>query len=339
MLARVTIATSIAVALTACGGSATLPVTAADSFYGRLSAFEPVTRATHRGRTGSWMTKASSTQNLVYVSNGGGDNVLIYTYPSGSLAGKLGNLSDPAGLCADPSGNVWIVESGSSKLVKYAHAAKRSSGSRTLSGTRDLVGCAVDAATENLAVTNLGTESVAGAIWIFPKGSTKPQEFQLAQMQSFYFCAYDNQGNLFADGLDASGNFQLVELPAGSNSLQLVSVGGTIQFPGGVQWDGQYVAVGDQAVGGTRKSAILQIAVAGSQGSIQSTTRLSGSCDVLGFGIVNAGSRRRPVANVVVAPDDCQNDAKFYLYPAGGRATMTLAGFQYPVSAVYSPAV
>src|SRR6202034_3377504 len=64
----------------------------------------------------------------------------------------------------------------------------------------------------------------------------------------FYFCGYDDEGNLFVDGLSApgTGHFALAELPKGGSALKTITPNQYIGWPGGVQWDGKHVAIGDQ---------------------------------------------------------------------------------------------
>ncbi len=109
-----------------------------------------------------------------------------------------------------------------------------------------------------------------------------------------------------SNGLDAKYDFVFAELPAGGQNLQTIALAG-VAFPGGIQWDGTDLAVGDQ-----QSSAIDQISVSGSIGDdYAGTTPLDGSCDVEQFAIFNGK---------VFAPDVCAGDGNLYPYPAGGAA-------------------
>ncbi|MGA8574323.1 MAG: hypothetical protein WB609_01390 [Candidatus Cybelea sp.] len=286
----------------------------------------------NRRSTPSWMARGAMAQNLLYISNGGADNVYVYSYPAGSLVGKLGQLQDPVGLCVDRTGNVWIVNSASSTIVEYAHGSKKRKATLQDYGLQNLLGCAVDPLNGNLAVTELGSPSSAGNVWIYPNAKGSPKKFRDPQMQYVYFCGYDDRGNLFVDGLNSNYGFVFAERLAGSRSLRSISLNQSVGFPGGIQWDGTYVAIGDQFYQTQHKSAIYQVSVSGSTGTVQGTTLLSGACDVLQFDISSLGS----TGSSVVAPDDCRNNAAFYNYPAGGSPTKTLSGFQYPFGAAVS---
>ena len=87
-----------------------------------------------------------------------------------------------------------------------------------------------------------------------------------------YFDGYDNQGNLFVDGFNSSGYFELVELPNGSTKFQAITPSNTVEFPGSVQWDGTYLIVTDQAT-----NSMYQYTINGTKATLEGTVSLSGS--------------------------------------------------------------
>ena len=111
------------------------------------------------------------------------------------------------------------------------------------------IGCAIDPTTGNLAVTNFSSKSSAsGNIVIYKHAKGKPAEaYADANTPQFLLCGYDNKGNLFADGLTSASSFALDELPAGQNTIVSVALDKGVGNPGAVQWDGKFLAVGDQA--------------------------------------------------------------------------------------------
>jgi hypothetical protein len=281
----------------------------------------------HHDRRVSWMTPEAKKQSLLYLSDGGADEVRVYSYPGGKRAGALTQVQDPAGVCSDAAGDVWVVNSASFTIAEYAHGATKSEATLSDVGAGNPLGCSVDPTTGNLAVTNLGSAGIGGNLSIYTGAKGSAKKFQDSDLTYFYFCAYDDGGNLFVDGLNSSYGFVLAELPAGSGKLQAISLNGTIDFPGGVAWDGSYVAVGDQYYQGEHTSAIYQLSVSGSAGTVEGTTTLTGTCDVLQFAIAT---------KTVVAPDDCSSSAGYYNYPAGGSPTKTVSGLTYPVAATVS---
>ena len=279
------------------------------------------------GSAPSWMERDSTSQDLLYVTNGGAGAVRVFAYPSGKPAGTLTGLADPAGVCADAAGDVWIVESANSTLVQYAHGGKTQQATLQVSGAQNLLGCAVDPAGGDLAVADLGGPGGGGGVWIYSGAKGAPQNYKVSSMKAVDFCGYDDAGNLFVDGLDANAAFVFAELPKGSSAFRSIPLHRSVGFPGGVQWDGEHVAVGDRYYKGRHAAAIYRVTVTGSNGSVKGTTLLDGNCDALGF-VVNGSS--------VVVPDPCQNDVRFYHYPAGGGSTKKILGFQYPAAAAIS---
>jgi hypothetical protein len=100
----------------------------------------------------------------------------------------------------------------------------------------------------------------------------------------------------------------------------------TVAFPGGIEWDGKYLAVGDAG------TSIYQYSFSGSKATLKGTTSLTGAGTMGQFGI--SGS-------TVVTPNQffSSSGVLVFPYPAGGAATQTITnGVFYPFSAVVSPA-
>jgi DNA-binding beta-propeller fold protein YncE len=277
----------------------------------------------------SWMAADATNQDLFYISDRGTNEVYAYSYPQGTLEGALTDFRSPAGLCVDKAGDIWVSEQGSGKIKEYAHG-----GTKAIAVLDDPgevpVSCAVDPTTGNLAVANYyrRRESNQGSIAIFTGAKGKPT-FYMGPLGLYgYFCGYDDKGNLFVDGTShESGGFLFEELAKGSARLRNITLtGGTIYFPGQVQWDGKYVAVGDQTY--QRKpgaSAIFRTTGAG--GKIVGVTTLTGYGDVVEFWIER---------NTLVAPNYSARLALLYKYPAGGFPKRTVTGLRQPFGAVVS---
>jgi hypothetical protein len=257
-------------------------------------------------------------QDLLYVSDLGANAVYFYTYPTGKLMGKLTGFGSVAGLCADKAGDVFVVDEAGPVDV-YAHGG--SSPIRRLTTTGAPYGCAVDPNTGNLAVTNLSSV-LYGTIAIYAKAKGKPREYPDNAVDSTYFCGYDDNGNLFIDGWNRSAQFILLELPKGGRGFRTYMLTRTVEKPGGVQWDGKYVAIGDQGAG--------LIYRAGSTGKVAQTVTLKKGANVEQFWI--AGT-------TLIGPNaQSGGTVPFWRYPAGGSPTKTINGFLYPVGVTVSPA-
>jgi hypothetical protein len=103
--------------------------------------------AAHADRSKSWMLSEAKTDDLLYVTDAGKSNVLVFSYPQGKLVGTLaGSFSNPAGECVDAKGNVWITNpnyAGSGFIVEYAHGDSTSITTLQEPGASP-VGCSID---------------------------------------------------------------------------------------------------------------------------------------------------------------------------------------------------
>ena len=286
----------------------------------------------------SWMNPATSGENLLYISDQALNVVDVFTYPRGTTAGVLQQMHDPAGICSDKAGDVWIVNA-PNHVLKYAHGGKRPGSTIEDANALRFQACSVDPTTGDLAVTDAGRAGQDGSVVVYRGGKGMPHRLRSSALTEVFFCAYDDRGNLFVDGLDAGRTFHLVELPNGSQMLRTIKVDRSVGFPGAVAWDGKFLALGDRAYQGGHSPAIYQLAVSGSHGTVVGTSRLGSSCDLLGFTIPKLGSGRgNPQGTRVVAPDVCQNTVRFYNYPVSGSPTKNLGDIQYPFGAAVSAA-
>lgn len=267
-LSRFLVATTAVVgSLAGCNGASTLAPTmyGAHGKYALNGARRPsfaVTRegsvVRHPNHGASHMAKLPAGQKLLYVSDAGASDVQVYDYPQGGSVGTLTGFSFPQGECTDDKGNVYIVDSGSSQIFEFAHGG--TSPIAVFSDTNEFpASCAFDFHTGNLAVTNiLGTQSFnqfeIGSISVYPAGSSSPTIYTDPDNAREYFLAYDNNSNLFVDGVDSrTSAFRYAEMSPIGNFTEIKIKGAKITFPGGVQRVGSYFAVGDQegAVFGT----------------------------------------------------------------------------------------
>lgn len=326
--------------LAGCGGGAQSPLAPSGSFQQRGA--QPLSRLSRgvintaggfpslgipsagSNDARSWMsTEAAKTKDLLYVSNlnqdsSGGYTVNVYSYPQGALMGVLKkDFSAPDGICVDKNNDVWIVNNGFSYgLVEYKHGGK--SPIATLGRyAPSLIGCSVDLTTGDLAVTSYGTTdgSVLGSVSIYAHAKGAAKVYTDSEMTNMLWCGYDPKGNLYVDGL---GRSDFAELPKGQKKFKNITLtGGQIYYPGNVQWDGKYVAVGDQQYLGGSPAASAIYQTTGSGGKIVGVTPFAGYQDVVEFWIQG---------NAVIGPDGSpdSNKVRFYNYPAGGKPTKTL---------------
>jgi hypothetical protein len=264
------------------------------------------------------MTRGAARENLLYVSDIGTNSVDVYPYPTGKLVGKLTGFGSVAGLCADKSGDVFVVDEAGPVDV-YAHGGTSPIRKLTTSGAP--YGCAIDSTTGDLALTNLSSY-LYGTIAIYPKAMGRPKAYKDDSVDSTFFCGYDNDGNLFADGWDRSAKPILLELAKKGKSLGMFDLNPSDKNPGGVQWDGKYVAVGNKGGG-----VIYRI---GSTGKTAQTVTLKGGLNVEQFWLDGS---------TLIGPN-FQGDGTvtYWHYPAGGSPTRKITGFSEPFGATVSSA-
>ncbi len=257
----------------------------------------------------SWIAPDAKKKALLYVSSVLTDYVYVYSYGNQKLVGTLTGFKLPYGLCADAAGDVWIVDDGAQQIVEYEHGG--TSPIATLSDSGEYPeGCSVDPTTGDLAVTNFYSASGNGSVSIYAHASGEPTTYSDPSITNFRFCGYDDKGNLFADGANNSSEFAFAELRKGGSGLTNITLQQKIEWPGGVQWDGKYVAVGDTDAG-------IIYRTNGAGGKVKGSTTLGDSDYVNQFWIAG---------KTVVAPSQDGNaGVGIYAYPAGGAPSKTIS--------------
>lgn len=310
-------ALSIGVTLTAAGcGEAHSLISAPGNLVrttSSLAVTHPAQRKTMAAarQDSSLISSDATSQDLLYVSDV--RTVTVYSYPQGKYIGTLRHFYLATGMCVDNKGNVFVVDGGYYKIFEYAHGGTKRIATLQ-SPTKGPVGCSVDPTTGDLAVGSLGFGSAPTvAIWKNARG--KPKTYQDSAFHQFYFCSYNDRGNLFVDGLTApgSGHFGLAALPKGASQLKNIAVSQYISYPGGVEWDGKHVAVGDQ-----NRPVIYQLAIARGRGTVVGTTHMgSGARSVKQFWIQG---QTLIAPNTIPGHGGYGSKALLYHYPAGGKA-------------------
>ncbi len=272
-------------------------------------------------RSPSWVAPDAAAHNLLYVSDIGTGHVNIYSYPDGTLQGKLTGFKQPSGLCVDRSGDVFVTDLTAFKIYVFQRGAK--TPMRILKDPHEDPGdCSVDPTTGNLAVSNVSTPNTgAGSVVVYQHARGEGKKYRNPHMFLYYFCGYDDRGNLYVDGTD-DGNFALAVLPAGKQSFANIAVDRSIQFGGAVQWDGKNVAVGDYSA-----DRIFRFKIKGTSGTAVGKTTLLGSKFAIAFWL--QGSK-------VIGPNDESGNVMYWNYPAGGHHMKTIDGLVHPWGATIS---
>jgi hypothetical protein len=248
--------------LVACGGSQP-PIGAPGAM--------PQSRAiaTRAERVGSWMlpeakAASSSGSDLLYLA--GLNHMWILSYPQGRVEASFDTEAEPRGMCSDSSGDVF-VPTGGNEILEYAHGATQPTATLQEATDNYSWACSVDPLTGNLAVTNNTEESESeGNVAIFPGAQGAPTYYQDSSIWTYWFCGYDDQGNLFVDGDSA-----FAELPKGGTSFVNLSLSKDIDDSGQIQWDGKHITVASSCA-----ESIWRLSISGSKATVLGNTELGG---------------------------------------------------------------
>jgi hypothetical protein len=275
---------------------------------------------------------ASRKSKLLYVSAFNGNDVTVYDYASGKEMGMLTGFSSPTGQCVDAKGDVYIAN-GNGVVDEYAHGGKKAI--KTFATSGDAFGCSVDKAND-LAVTDfLGASYTAGSVTIFPKGSGQGTVYS-NPTDCYYIwnAGYDDDGNLVMIAENqGSEAVTFCAVLKGSKSLTTLSASGfTIYSPDSTMWDGKYLALGDQQIGGGLQSGIVEATLSGSTLTQHAQVVLSDGCDGDYTHVIQpfiVGRKNTPVNDrrsvaVAGANEFCSADFRLWHYPKGGSPFKTL---------------
>jgi hypothetical protein len=245
--------------------------------------------------------------DLTYASTDRG--VEWYKFPGARIQGAITGGNLPFGMCKDTSNNVYIAYGVA--VYEFPHASD--SYSKVWNSGKYLsFSCAVDPITSDLAVVNTKTTSQGpGNIAIYLPDSTTPTYYTISNIPAPAFAGYDNHGNLFVDGTNNDG-FGLAELPAGGSAFTAVAFKHKIGAPGGVEWDGSRLAIGD---GSDQASKIYRISVSNFTATVKDTVSLSTTKGLLQFDIFK---------KQVVVASQFPSSVSYYAYPKGGAARKSI---------------
>jgi hypothetical protein len=295
------------------GGSATAPgltqpaqVAAPSGFHFTALHGVPLERRDHAH---SWMDRAAKSMSLLYISDYNTDDVYVVSYPKGKLVGTLTGFDHPQGECVDASNDVWITNTNASEIVEYAHGGTNPIATLIDSGQYP-VGCSIDPTTGNLAATSIfSTKDGQGNVAIYASAAGNPTTYTAPLILYYYFCGYDNAGDLYVDGTVGGYHVpdEVAVLPKSESKFYDVALDQSMYFPGDIKWDGKYMAIGDQS-----DALIYQFDIKGSDGLEVGSTPLANSGDVVGYWIDG---------KTVIGADAADNDAAYWKYPKGGKPT------------------
>jgi len=278
---------------------------------------------------------AAKTRKLFFASTGG-YAVLVFSLPSMILKATLSGFAQPQGLCTDAKGDVWVANTGTNQMIELSHAGVVINTIDDAYGHP--VGCAVDPASGNLAVTNIYDFSGGGHILVYTSPSSPPKLLQNPAQYHNFFAAYGPKSTLWVSGLTSSGSKFILSKCNTSSCTTVNLTGGTLYFPGAVQRDTarhQWV-IFDQSCNNTTAACSYPVSSNGTLGSPTIYTNSSGGqvCDLVQAALTQNGT-------TVLGGDyeycgRSTNEFDVWAYPAGGSPTNFNSNPDNPLGAAIS---
>ena len=269
---------------------------------------------------------------LLYVTEQVNGDVYMVALPSGKLVGKLTGFDYATGDCVDALGDVFVSSFYAGQVRAYAHGAKVAF--RVLSdGPSYPYGCSVDPTTGNLAVSNWPIDSSEGGVTVYYKAKGKAHHYYYgyAGGPDFWYCAYDSDGDLYAETTDGNQPIFL-ELAKGGDKLRPVSLHPAIigdGVPPPLSWDGKYLVIAKPAAG-----AIYQYRMSGGTGTRVGVVKLDKASGVFGpFWIASNGTTRTLYVPIT---EDSVESVGVYRYPSVGKRLQNLYDVPLPFAAAVS---
>jgi hypothetical protein len=286
---------------------------------------------TTSGRT--WMDPAAKGGDLLYVATAGNSAVEIYSYPKLKQVGALTDTQWPEGLCSDKAGNVWVTNYEfhgylPGYMTEYAHGGTKIIA--TLQDANQSPGdCSIDPTTGNLAIANripATGEYSSGNIGIYTKAKGDPVTYTSPDIFFYYWCTYDDKGNLFVNGFNSASQVVFVELPKGSRKFKTLQLDEPMSWPVGIRWDGKYLAAGN---GNDTNPFVYRFQIHGNKATTVSSMQLNGASSIAQFTVFGKN---------IIVPSVQSGIVGIYAYPAGGDTVKTINEGNEPVGTVISTA-
>ncbi len=255
------------------------------------------------------------------------DNVVDIFNAAGVQTAQLTGFSLPQGLALDTAGSLYVADTNNSRIQVYAAGFKgtpttiNDPGEAPVSVTIDSKG--------NLGVANiLTTSSGPGSVSFFNKGGTLLTTLSNPNFAKVLFDAFDDKGNLYIDGTNASGAFVAGEVVGGVSgmAITILTTGNSVGFPGGIAISSMHkIALDDQE---NLEIFTYNAPVKGSLGMPIATTPLTGAGDPISFAFTRTNKHiwvadaAHAESSAPVEPNKfLVSSADKYRYPKGGATS------------------
>ncbi len=274
---------------------------------------------------------------LLFVSDAGNNDVYIFTLPDLKLKRTITGFNQPWNLCSGNGGNVWVPNLATQQVLEYDRRGKRVNA----------ISYGAYGYATACAVSPIGYLAVLGGPSHGPDSIEEffalevPIKLTIRGLSNYFFDSYDSKGDLFVDGTDGGSNFRLGVVPRNKRKGHLITItGGTINYPGFVQWyeRGHYLAVADEDCG-SGNACIYSVQISGSTGAIIGKTNLLDPSGGPNCGLYQAVIDPITGRDIVGNIQGCSSYASVdrWAYPSGGTPTNSVQNFALvPVGAAIS---
>ncbi len=210
------------------------------------------------------------------------DNVVDIFNAKRKQTAQLTGFSQPQGLALDKAGNLYVADTGNSRIQVYAAGFKGMP--TTINDPGEFPASVAIDSKGNLGVTNILTASYGpGSVSFFNKRGRLLTTLSNANFAKVIFDAFDDEGNLYVDGTNASGAFVAGEVVGGvsGKAITILTTGNSVGYPGGIAIS----STGKIALDDQENVTIFtyNAPVKGSLGMPIATTPLTGAGDPISF--------------------------------------------------------
>ncbi|MGA7355741.1 MAG: NHL repeat-containing protein [Candidatus Cybelea sp.] len=261
------------------------------------------------------------------------DNVVDIFNAKGKQTAQLTGFSEPQGLALDAAGNLYVADTSNSRIQVYAAGFKGTP--TTINDPGEFPASVTIDSKGNLGVANILTTSDGpGSVSFFNNGGTLLTTLSNANFAKVIFDAFDDKGNLYIDGTNASGAFVAGEVVGGvsGKAITILATGNSVGYPGGIAISSRHKIVLDDQQNLTIFT--YNAPVKGSLGMPIATTPLTGAGDPISFAFTrtNRGiwvadaARGLSSGSTASAPGEpppkvLVSSADRYRYPKGGESS------------------
>jgi hypothetical protein len=299
----------------------------------------------HSDRRKSWISPdARSASRLYFGSDIGSNDVYIFSMPGMALKGTLTGFRQPQGLCSGAHGDIYVANTRAFQVLEYSRTGTLLNTYTDSYGYP--VGCAYNPINGDLAVTNIKNVSgeLPGNLLIYATPSSPPTILTNPGTAEYFFVGYDKSGHLWGDGFTYSASYSLFTCDASGCQTIFLS-GGTIYYPGAVDWDGKSGnwVLFDQLCGGQNgfNACSYPVSASGVLGTPTYYRNYEGTavCDMAQAVIIPGGKSVAGGDNEGSCPSPrASNTFDSFLYPSGGTTNYKTSPFSYsaPVGAAIS---